>query len=259
MDNQLSPNAAIPELPLRFRTCIVQDCESPAKCREMCSKHYQRWWMQTPPEDRPIKQRKWPSVCTVDDCVSPTLARGMCGRHYKRWQTSLLPAKPPHVRQTIPAEDRFWAKVNRCGADECWHWTAARNHATGYGVFHPTTTSTVSAHTFAYELRHGTIPPGLHIDHVCHNNSDCSGGHDCPHRACCNPAHLEAVTQLENIRRSHAMRGAQTHCPNGHEYTADTVRILPDKGINGWRTCRLCARDRQRQRYQRIVAHRRSI
>jgi len=45
-------------------------------------------------------------------------------------------------------------------------------------------------HRLVYTLVVGPIPDGLVLDHLCCN------------KACCNPAHLEPVTQSENIRRA---------------------------------------------------------
>ena len=49
----------------------------------------------------------------------------------------------------------------------------------------------------------GTIPQGLVIDHLCRNKS------------CVNPAHLEAVTNTENVLRGEApsaKAARKTHC-----------------------------------------------
>ncbi len=96
----------------------------------------------------------------------------------------------------LTLDDRFWSKVDRsAGADACWPWLA---HADGgYGRFmyegrpHP-------AHRIAYQLAVGPIPLDLEIDHLCYVTR------------CVNPAHLEAVTRQENLRRSNARRAPTT-------------------------------------------------
>jgi hypothetical protein len=80
---------------------------------------------------------------------------------------------------------RFWSKVDRTG--DCWKWTAGLT-GSGYGRFR-WDGGEVAAHRFAYELLVGAIPDGLQIDHLCRN------------RACVNPAHMEPITQRENILR----------------------------------------------------------
>lgn len=82
--------------------------------------------------------------------------------------------------------DRFWSKVARGAADECWLWQASVDRH-GYGRF-SVNGRTGRAHRRAWELVHGTIPAGLVVRHRC----------DVP--LCCNPAHLEVGTVAENAR-----------------------------------------------------------
>lgn len=94
----------------------------------------------------------------------------------------------------------FWAKVGRVGDVECWPWLSFRT-ADGYGKV-----GRRGAHRVAYAVTHGEIPDGLTIDHLCRN------------RACCNPAHLEPVTQSVNSKRKYANpdRLYSLTCPAGH-------------------------------------------
>lgn len=85
---------------------------------------------------------------------------------------------------------RFWA-LTREGPGGCLLW-AGHLHR-GYGQF-GIGKNIVYAHRFAYELDKGTIPDGLHVDHLCRTP------------ACVNSDHLEAVTQAENNRRAAAAR-----------------------------------------------------
>jgi hypothetical protein len=64
-----------------------------------------------------------------------------------------------------------------------------------YGVIYLEQGGNVRAHRIAYEMTKGLIPEGLVIDHLCRVH------------CCVNPDHLEAVTQLENVRRGVRFKG----------------------------------------------------
>ena len=137
-----------------------------------------------------------------------------------------------------PPEERFWTKVDRSNPDGCWLWTATC-YPNGYGQFRigsqiDGTRRTVLAHRFAYEQLVGPIPEGLTLDHV-----ETRG---CISKACVNPAHLEPVMQVENVRRWAVLI---TYCPHGHPYDEANTRIRKNR-VNG-RCCRACDRDRHRE------------
>jgi len=163
--------------------------------------------------------------------------------------------QPPSALLT----ERFWAKTriavdcpcHLCAATEeasakCIVWTASYTGG-GYGGFWNGTRQ-VRAHRFAYELLVGPIPEGLALDHLCRV------------RRCVAPAHLEAVTQRENVRRGllfiprkgvrkdvrkgarRRPQAAATHCPLGHELTPENTYVGPPTSDrpNGRRRCRTC-------------------
>jgi len=83
------------------------------------------------------------------------------------------------TRRTLA--DRFWAKVNRMGQDDCWNWTAAKTRE-GYGHIHTGRLHAEKAHRVSYRLHFGEIPPGMVVMHRCDNPS------------CVSPPKLEACS-----------------------------------------------------------------
>lgn len=131
-----------------------------------------------------------------------------------------LSGRPPMERgETIPL---FF--VDSKG---CWIWSWGTSD-TGYATNQKHDEDRgVAIHRLHYEAFNGPIPNGMEIDHLCRV------------RRCVNPAHLEAVTSLENCRRG--MKGILlTHCPKGHLYDATNTSTWVPRGRFWRRGCKKC-------------------
>lgn len=140
-----------------------------------------------------------------------------------------------------PAPERmaFKLEAESIGIDFmwlCWEYQGKRQK--GYGRLIggvPEVPGETLAHRIVYSLVVGPIPEGLDLDHKCRNHP------------CCNPFHLEPVTNRENMLRGEsvmAQNARKTHCNNGHPLEGANLRYEK----NGARRCVTCS-DQANARY----------
>ena len=123
----------------------------------------------------------------------------------------------------------------------CWLWLGTLHHD-GYGQIR-INGKLHRAHRLAYELFRGPIPDGLGMLHACDN------------RACVNPDHLYAGTNIENMRdmtsRGRALVGPRNH---SSKLTADNVRIIRFSALSHTELARIYGVSRPAIRNVRIGA-----
>jgi hypothetical protein len=142
-------------------------------------------------------------------------------------------------RPPKPPIERFCPKILFDETMDCWNWTGLLDKD-GYGRFRMPH-RWMRAHRFAYEFFRDPIPSGLQLDHLCRN------------RSCCNPWHLEPVTNLENTLRSPiapaAINGRKFYCKRGHPLSGENLY----RNSKGERQCRICDRKRRKIRRRKAV------
>jgi hypothetical protein len=134
--------------------------------------------------------------------------------------------------------ERFMDKVFK-HPNGCWLWQGTQN-GHGYGWFTWRDGKGGTAHRAAWRLFKGPIPTGLFVCHMC----------DTPE--CVNPDHLWVGTAQDNsddqVRKGRSARNPKrlwTHCPKGHEFTANNTYLS-----TAGRRCKACALDYAKKRYQ---------
>ncbi len=132
-----------------------------------------------------------------------------------------------HLLVTPDLIARFWAKVDRRDAGECWPWMATTRESYG-AIKHRG--KVFSAHCVAWILANARqIPKGQIVRHSCDNPQ------------CCNPAHLLLGTPADNVRDMHERglaryaRGAQCYNAVLTEELVRTIRSIREAERIGYR------------------------
>ena len=101
---------------------------------------------------------------------------------------------------------RHYEKVLKRGPDECRPWQGANKGPDDYGLMR-IDGKLIYAHRVALVIAtRKEIAVGKVVDHTCMN------------KRCCNPAHLQVISQTKNVTRYHVKVNPKTICPRGHKY-----------------------------------------
>lgn len=176
-------------------------------------------------------------LCTVDGCGRPGRMTGPCALHGGRLLKKGEVGPPGRMKRPLaPIIERLLEKVHmpsQMGA--CWEARESSRATNGYGalrLIQDGRSRIRSFHVLTYEHFIGPIPEGLVLDHLCRNPP------------CCNPWHLEAVTERVNILRGTGMsarNAVKTRCVRDHDLM-DPENVKLDR--KGRRVCLACVKIR---------------
>ena len=194
-----SAGLPLPPNPPRERAepkpCSIEGCVKKAQGRGWCSKHYWHWQHYGGPlEGAPPKEE----VICAADCDKLAETKGYCIKHYTR----VLRYGDPSVVKRFQGDDRtrFELYVDRSGGPEACHPFTGAKDSGGYGQISIKGRLRL-AHVVGWEFENGPKPSGTNLDHECHNRAvrdgSCRPG-ICPHRLCCNLAHVVLKTPREH-------------------------------------------------------------
>jgi hypothetical protein len=122
----------------------------------------------------------------------------------ERERRAAAKAANPKPDGRVGPVEKFWARVDVRGEDECWPWLAAqsgpnRHAGRGYGSFAVRKGLTMGAHRFSALLHYGPYHRHTVVMHTC----------DFP--PCVNPRHLRLGDRQQNMDDMKAKGRARSH------------------------------------------------
>lgn len=126
-------------------------------------------------------------ICSIDGCNKNVLAKKLCSMHYWRLTTK---GTTESKGRMLPIKDRFWAKVDRRGDNECWEWKG--QIAGGYGKFRSHVGQL--AHRYSWVIHNREFK-----EHETYDNKYVIM-HSCDNSKCVNPKHLSLGTSKLNAK-----------------------------------------------------------
>jgi len=143
---------------------------------------------------------------------------------------------------SITDTERFLARVEQRGANQCWWWTGSVDYPRGYPKMKLSTGSQKSVTRFAWEIVYlkGPIPEGFIVTRGEHDWDPCPDPSVCIHRLCMNPAHMRLAWKpsLDAERMRAMVSQPKVNCRRNHPLTDDNV-IWPSRARNK-RVCKIC-------------------
>jgi hypothetical protein len=122
--------------------------------------------------------------------------------------------------------DLFYSKIEK--TNYCWNWTCSLDNC-GYGYFSIYVNGikkAKKAHRIAYSLHHQNYD--LIINSYDRNKTI---GHTCNNKKCCNPDHLELITQDQNSTNA-SLDGLYQYGENHHKTKLSYENVLEIRSHN---------------------------
>jgi hypothetical protein len=135
----------------------------------------------------------------------------------------------PHLARAVEVRVQMNHAFAPYTTSPCWQWSGWLDDK-GYGRMAHGDQRAARVHRVTYELIRGYVLESQVLDHLCRN------------RACCNPWHLQPITQTENTQRGARAEGI---CRNGlHRMEGDNVIVRMRDGLPRYE-CRACKEARR--------------